>query len=200
MPVLGITGGIATGKSSLSCSLQPLIGAKFFDADKCARELLADDADVLRSVREKFGDQVFAANGGLDRAKIREIVFNDETQRRSLEAILHPIIRERWLKLARKSATETQWLIVDIPLLFETKAELYFDAIVVVACSTGNQRERIVKSRKLSEEMAAKMIASQLPLNSKIQRAHHMIWNDSFPIYLHRQAEMLASLLKKRYG
>lgn len=198
VPVLGITGGIATGKSSFTEALRPFLDAEVFDADRCARELVANDANVRRSIGETFGNAVFDANGELDRARLRQIVFHDETKRRELEAILHPIIRKRWTDLAEKAGNH--WLIVDIPLLFETKTESLFDAIVVVACSPATQCERLVKMRSLTLEIAAKMIASQSPLKLKIELAGHVIWSEVIPAYLDQQAALLAACLKKRYG
>lgn len=198
MPVLGITGGIATGKTSFTEALRPILSAEVFDADQCARELVASDPDVRCSIGEKFGNAVFDASGELDRASLRQIVFHDETKRRALEAILHPIIRKRWTGLAEQAGNH--WLMVDIPLLFETKTESLFDAIVVVACSLATQRERLVRMRNLSAEIAGKMIASQSPLTLKIERADHVIWSEVLPLYLEQQAALLADLLKKRYG
>lgn len=198
MPVLGITGGIATGKSSFTEALRPHLSAEVFDADRCARELVAGDPGVRLSIGERFGSSVFDTNGELDRASLRQIVFCDEAKRRELEAILHPVIRQRWTGLAEKASNH--WLIVDIPLLFETKTEPLFDAIVVVACSLPTQRDRLVRMRNLNFEIADRMIASQASLTVKIERADHVIWSEVQLVVLEQQAEVLAAYLKKRYG
>ena len=176
------------------------MSAESFDSDRCAQELLARDAEVRRQIGVRFGNSIFATNGELDRVTLRKIVFDDETKRRDLEAILHPIIRARWTFLAKKAVNEKDWLMVDIPLLFETKAESHFTAIAVVACSVETQRQRLLAARRLSKEIADKMIASQLPLPTKIERADHLIWNDGPAELLEQQAALLAAGLSKRYG
>lgn len=199
MPVLGITGGVATGKSSFTRSLAQRVGAAVFDADKCAAELLAKDSGVLRSIRSAFGDSIFETGGAVNRDKLREIVFADREKRRELERILHPTIRSRWTALAENARGEKHWLLIDIPLLFETNAEAHLDAIVVVACTPSTQHDRMLKLRNLTEHTAALMAASQLDQKLKIAKAHHVIWNDSLPSHLEEQAALFASYLKKRY-
>lgn len=199
MPVLGITGGVATGKTSFTQALHRLLPGEVFDADACARELLTSDAKVRQAVRDEFGAEVFTSGGEIDRAKLRQKVFNDPASRRALEAILHPAIRSRWRSLAG-STEKKDWLMVDIPLLFETGAEAYFDSIVVVACSLETQLHRLTHLRSLTTPMAEKFIAAQMPLRTKIERAQHLIWNDASPRPMDSQAAMLASILNKRYG
>jgi len=200
VPCLGITGGVATGKSSFAKALSRLISAEVFDADQCSRDLLTHDTGVWSEVRRHFGDDAFTAQGEPDRTKIREIVFGDPAQRKVLEGILHPRIRARWTSLVSGAKEGRNWLIVDIPLLFETHAGEYFDAVVVVACSAGNQIMRLVETRKLDTEIASKMIASQLELSAKMQRAGHVIWNDGSLACLEDQAVLAADYFKKYHG
>jgi len=198
---LGITGGIATGKTTFVKALSRLIpSAEFFDADQCSRELLTHDSEVGAEVRLHFGDGVFTTQGEPDRAKIRDLVFEDPAKRKVLEAILHPRIRARWTSLATATKEKRSWLIVDIPLLFETCAVDYFDAIVVVACSAQNQVRRLVETRKLDIEIASKIIASQLDLNAKMQKAGHVIWNDGSLSGLEDQAGLVTDYFKKYHG
>ena len=199
MPCLGITGGIATGKSSFVKALSRLISTEVFDADECARQLLTGNREVHSEVRQQFGPDVFTVQGEPDRIKIREIVFGDTAKRKALEAILHPRIRERWTSLASDAKHGKNWLIVDIPLLFETHSESSFNDIVVVACSTTNQIRRLVQTRKLDTEIASKMIASQLDLNVKIQKAGHVIWNDGKLARLEDQAFLVAAYFKQSH-
>jgi len=200
VPALGITGGIATGKSAFSQMLVRHLGAEFFDADQCAHEVLASDARVHAQLREGFGETVFAADGKPDRGRLRERVFSDESARRQLEAILHPVIRERWVALAINAKSRKNWLCFDIPLLYEGKVEAQFDRVIVVACSLATQRQRLCAARGLSAELAASMMAAQLDLGEKISRAHHLIWNDSTMASLERQTALLVSWLQQRYG
>ena len=200
MPALGITGGIATGKSTLTRALLRELPAEVFDADQCAHELLAGDADVQAAVRAEFGSSVFDADGRPDRAALRTLVFHDDSTRARLEAILHPVIRERWSALAATAKSGKKWLCFDIPLLYETAIETQFDRVIVVACSSDTQRQRLRVARGLSDELAARILAAQLDLREKISRCHHLIWNDSTPARLERQATLLAHWLRQRYG
>ncbi len=199
-PILGITGGIATGKSSFANLLARQTGARLFDADQATRDLLRSDENVRRLVRREFGDGILAQDGELDRALLREVVFADTEKRRALERILHPAIRERWTTLAAGSRASGEWLAVDIPLLYETGAEGAFDAIIVVACRASTQMERLLNIRKLDRAMAEKIIAAQMDLGAKIARADHLAWSDGPASALGEQAALLAAYLKLRHG
>ena len=200
MPVLGVTGGIATGKSSLTSLLLRHFPAELFDADQTAHELLAGDDAIRQAIADAFGDVPCDAEGNPDRPKLRALVFDDESKRRQLERILHPAIRARWIARAAQIAREGGWFVVDIPLLFETQAEEHFDRIVVVACSPVTQRRRLAEQRGLSAGLAEKIITSQLDLATKINQAHHVIWNDSTLPCLERQAGLLAACLRRTCG
>lgn len=200
MPVLGVTGGIATGKSTFVRALIRQIPAQVFDADRAAHELLADDEATHRAIRAAFGTVVLDAEGKPDRARLREIVFSDELQRKRLEDILHPAIRARWVALAENTVRTGGWLCVDIPLLYETGVEANFDRTIVVACSPGTQRRRLQDLRGLDAGMADRMIAAQLDLKIKITKADHLIWNDSTADCLGDQVALLAGWLLKFYG
>ena len=200
MPALGITGGIATGKSTFTQAFVRLLTADFFDSDQCSRELLAGNGDVRQAVLRRFGSEVFREDGTPNRAVLRERVFRDESARKDLEAILHPRIRERWMALLEAAKSGKNWLCIDIPLLYETGAEQHFDRVIVVACSSDTQRQRLRVARGLSDEIATRIIAAQLDLREKISRATHLIWNDSTPASLEGQATLLANWLRHRYG
>ena len=200
MPVLGVTGGVATGKSSFTGLLLRHFPAERFDADQTAHELLDSEAVIRQAVVETFGDVICDAEGNPDRTKLRALVFDDESKRRQLERILHPAIRARWIARAAQIARDGGWFVVDIPLLFETQAEASFDRIVVVACSPATQRRRLAEQRGLSAALAEKIITSQLDLATKINQAHHVIWNDSTLPCLERQARLLAAGLRRTCG
>ena len=200
MPALGITGGIATGKSTFTRALLRDLSAELFDADQCAHDLLAGNPAVQAAVRKTFGPAVFAPDGRPDRAALRARVFGDDTARVRLEEILHPVIRERWSALAAAAKSGKKWLCLDIPLLYETGVEAHFDRVIVVACSSVTQRQRLSVARRLSDELADRIIAAQLDLREKISRCHHLIWNDSTPASLEGQAALLADWLRHRYG
>jgi len=198
--VIGITGGVASGKSSLTSRLAPKLAAQVFDADAAARDVVENDPEAKRQIAEHFGAQILEADGRVNRVQLREAVFGDAEKRRALEAILHPLIRARWIGPAQAARRSREWLLLDIPLLFETGAEEACDAVVVVACSPETQRERIVSQRGLSPEMAEKMIASQTSLASKAARADYVFWNDAPLARLEEQAALFAGYLGKSYG
>jgi dephospho-CoA kinase len=200
VPILGVTGGIATGKSSFANLLSRQTGATLFDADRFSRQLLASDPGVRDRVRLKFGDGIFDASGAIDRARLRGLVFADAEKRRVLEEILHPVIRARWTSMAAAARAAGEWMVVDIPLLFETDAAPHFDAIIVVACRAATQMERLLNNRNLDNNMAANIIAAQMDLNLKISRARHVAWNDGPMPALEAQAALLAGHLKQLHG
>lgn len=195
MPILGVTGGIATGKSSFTRLLLQLFSAELFDADHAAHDLLENDIAVRLEIADHFGRGVCDSSGKPDRHKLRAEVFANAGKLRQLEQILHPRIRSRWQELAVRKASDGGWLLVDIPLLFETHAEANFDCIIVVACTPATQRHRLLGGRALNPELAEKIISSQLGLGTKINQAHHVIWNDSTFPCLERQAGLLAAWL-----
>jgi len=195
VPVLGITGGIATGKTLLTSCLGRLCPAlRVFDSDACARRLTSSDPGILSAIREQFGAAVFDAGGAVVRPALRAIVFAEPDKRKALEAILHPAIRREWLGLAKavREQGADHWLAVDIPLLFETSAETHFDTVIAVACSPATQRSRLTEQRHLPPALADSMIASQLPLAEKVLRADYAVWNDGRPEALEVQASFLS--------
>jgi dephospho-CoA kinase len=200
MPVVGITGGIATGKSTFARVLLRHLPGKLFDADDAARDLLENDAAVRANVRKAFGDAIVNAGGTVDRARLRDEVFADEAKRRHLENILHPAIRRRWTTEAQVHTAPGTWFMVDIPLLFETAAEAHFDHVIVVACSPATQRRRLRARPGLDDALADRMIAAQLDLDVKIAKADHLIWNDSTTDTLENQAALLAGWLRHCHG
>jgi len=200
VPALGITGGIATGKSTFSEVFCRTLSAELFDADQCSRDLLANDPLIREAVRATFGPRAFDPAGQPDRAWLREVVFADPSKRRELEHILHPAIRSRWVARAADAIKTGRWLCVDIPLLYETGAQIHFAAVIVVACPPATQRARLLRKRHLSETIADQIIAAQLDLAAKIAQADHLIWNDSTSSCLDRQARLLAGALRQRHG
>ncbi len=201
MPAVGITGGIASGKSSCARALVArLPGSGLFDADALVRELLASDPLVRARIQETFGPGIFGCDPAQDRARLREQVFSDPAKRGGLEGIVHPVVRARWIEQAQVAKDQGGWLIVDIPLLFETGAEEYFGSIVVVACPTETQRRRLLTERGLTGEMSGKILGAQLETGEKINKADHLIWNDSTVEALEAQVALLARWLIKRYG
>lgn len=201
MPVIGITGGISTGKTSFCECLRELAPeATFFDADRAARELADKDPEVRELIAREFGPSSYSAKGSLNREAIRTIVFADAEKKRALEQILHPRIRRQWSLEAEGCRNSTRLFFADIPLLYETGGETLCDRVAVVACSPGVQLERLVARTGLERGAAEQMILSQMPLTEKISRADHVVWNNGGVEILAEQARLLVELWRNGQG
>ncbi|PYL53143.1 MAG: dephospho-CoA kinase [Verrucomicrobia bacterium] len=197
MPAIGITGGISTGKSTFcECLKKILPDAKFFDADEVARQLVDLD-EVKRELLAKFGFGIFARNGDLNREAVRTIVFQDAAKKSALEQILHPRIRRQWSVEADRHRTSPEFFFADIPLLYETSGETLCDRVVVVACSPDIQLANLMRRMKLERAPAEAMIKSQMPLEEKIKRANHVVWNNGDRTVLAAQAASLVELWRQ---
>ena len=194
MAVIGITGGIASGKSTFTRLIGEQISAEIFDADAEARRFLESDEEVRREVLRDIGASAYRENGSPDRAAIRAIIFTNWDAKARLEAILHPRVRAKWLLLVSKQRDSARHLLVDIPLLFETGAEGLFDRVVTVVCSEKIQFERIAE-RGLAHDDAKRIIRSQMPTSEKMGRSSHVVWNDGSLETLAMQAWELAERL-----
>ena len=197
MAIIGITGGIASGKSTFSRALAESRAAWIFDSDACARELLDSDPSVREAVIRDILPTAYRVDGTPDRAAIRALVFSDPTAKARLEAILHPLVRARRQALAEDARAEGRDLLVDIPLLFETDASSGFDLIVTVACSLEIQTQRAM-SRGLTLAQVEQIVASQWGNAQKIASSDFVIWNDGSLLMLQAQAEELAARLESR--
>jgi dephospho-CoA kinase len=198
MPAIGITGGISTGKSTFCECLSEIIStADFFNADEAAHTLV-ELPDVKQEIRFEFGGGVFSRAGDLNREKLRAIVFRDSTKRRALERILHPRIRCQWRAEAKRHRNSPKFFFADIPLLYETGGETLCDRVVVVACSYKVQLVRLTERMSIKDTEAEQMIMSQMPLEEKIARADHVVWNDGTRAGLMEQARFLAALWQQQ--
>lgn len=192
--LLGITGGIASGKSTFRRLLAEKHNFAVFDADQYVHELLAKDHSIIAEIRAHFGDTTLAPDGGINRPALREAVFTDVKQRKQLEEIIHPAVRHRWQLLRQTCIAENKDFLAEIPLLFETNAENFFDATILVAVSTSVQQVRLA-SRGLNPQIAQAMLASQCPMGEKEKRATVVIWNDGTLAELEHQARLLTERL-----
>src|SRR5437773_10953473 len=198
MPAIGITGGICTGKSTFcKCLREILPAAKFFNADQAAHDLV-ELPEVKQEIREKFGRGVFSRDRALHRATLRAIIFVNATRKRALERILQPRIRRQWRAEAKKHRNSPDFFFADIPLLYETGGETLCDRVVVVACSYKVQLARLTQRMSLKQLQAEQMIKSQMPLEEKIARADHVIWNDGSRAVLMEQARFLVALWQRQ--
>ena len=191
MPAIGITGGISTGKSTFVGYLREVLpDAVFFDADEAAHVLL-NRSDIADAIRREFGAAVFSSAGDLNRRKLRAIVFADPSKKRALERILHPRIRRKWRTQAKEHRNSPRFFFADIPLLYETHGEGLCDRVVVVASSRKMQLVRLRKRMSIKGADAQQMINSQMPLDEKIRRANHVVWNNGDRTSLMEQAKLL---------
>src|SRR6266513_2159905 len=199
MAVIGINGGISTGKTSFCECLREIVpAAKFFDADQVAHQLVDLDPEVKKEIRREFGTEVFSADGDLNREELRAIVFQDATKKRALEQILHPRIRRQWSTQAETHRNSPDFFFADIPLLYETGGETLCDRVVVVACSSKVQLRWLMERTPLGRAAAEEMINSQMSLDKKIRRADHVVWNNGPRAALADQARFLVALWQQQ--
>ena len=195
MPAIGITGGISTGKTTFCRGLGELIpDAKFFDADKAARDLVDLDPQVKEELRREFGPETYFPGGALDRERLRAIIFQDAAKKSALEKILHPRIRQQWSAEAEKHRHSPDFFFADIPLLYETGGETLCDRVVVIACSRDIQLARLLERGRIDHAAAEQIIDSQMPLAEKIKRADHVVWNNGDRSVLAEQTAALVRL------
>ncbi|MBI2360063.1 MAG: dephospho-CoA kinase [Deltaproteobacteria bacterium] len=178
MKVVGLTGGIATGKSTAASMLLEL-GARIIDADELAREIVQPGKDAWKEIVEAFGEEILRGDRTIDREKLRRIVFQDEKKRKRLEAITHPRIRSLAREKMQKLAAEGAEIVVYVaPLLFETQVHLWIRPVILVACDSATQRKRLRRRDGLSEEEVERHFDAQMPLEEKRRLADVIIENN----------------------
>lgn len=173
---VGLTGGIATGKSYVTQLLRQL-GCEVVDADVIAHQVIEPGQPAHQEIVSEFGSEVVGENGVIDRARLAAIVFADPARRQRLEAIVHPRVKEaqeRWL--AEVAARNPEAIaIVDAALLIEAGAYRHFDKVVVVYCEPQLQLERLMKRNQLTRQEALSRISSQMPAAEKLKYADYVI-------------------------
>jgi dephospho-CoA kinase len=174
-PRVGLTGGIASGKSTVS-QLFEALGVPVLDADIIAREVIAPGTMLLRTLFERFGPGIRADDGSLDRGALRRLVFSDAGRRRELESLLHPAIRARTEQLAALAPGAYQVHVV--PLLFETQGQARYDRVLVVDCPENLQLTRLLARDGMSETEARAMLSSQTSRAVRLASADDVILND----------------------
>lgn len=195
MLTLALTGGIATGKSTfarLFCELAP--GTAFFDCDACVQQLLTKP-DVIAAVAAALGADLVSPDGSLDRSRLRKLVFDHPERRKTLEGILHPLVRQECQAAQQAALAAAHYFLADVPLLYESGFPLPRDIEIVVACGPATQRARLMERSKFTEELAEKILAAQLPLAEKMRRARIVLWNGGPPASLRRQTELFLAWL-----
>ncbi len=173
--ILGLTGGIGSGKSALSAMFDEL-GIQVVDADIVAREVVEPGSTGLEKITEHFGDEILTTDGSLDRAKLRAIIFADESQKQWLNNLLHPLIRESML--AQLQQATSQYVILVAPLLFENGLDQFCDHTLLIDVPVEVQITRTTARDNISVELAKQIIASQMPRADKQQKATDTLDNN----------------------
>lgn len=192
--IIGLTGSIASGKSTVAKMLEkyrfPIV-----DADQVARLVVEPGEPALTEIVAAFGEEILLEDGSLNRKKLGDLIFHDPSKRAILNGIIHPAIRKEMLR------QRDEWLnngagvvIMDIPLLFESKLQHFVEKILVVSLSEEKQLERLMERNQLNEEEARARISSQLPLSVKEEGADAVIYNEST---LEKTEQQLNYILKE---
>jgi dephospho-CoA kinase len=190
MKVLGLTGGIGSGKSMVA-SMFAQLGADVIDADQLARDVVEPGQPALDEIATAFGRDILLPDGHLDRGKLGRIIFADSVARGTLNAITHPRIRERMDAAIAERASRPGILIADIPLLYENERTGTVEAVIVVWVDHETQLRRLLERDGLTEEAARQRIAAQMPLDEKRARADAVIDNSGSRESTQRQVEAI---------
>ncbi|HEX5903220.1 MAG TPA: dephospho-CoA kinase [Actinomycetota bacterium] len=190
MLLVGLTGGIGSGKSTAARMLRDL-GAVVFDADVLAREAVAPGTEGHRAVVERFGADVLAPGGELDREALAAVVFADPAARRDLEAIVHPEVRRLFAEGSEAYRDSDRVVVLSAPLLVETGMHSAFEVLVVMAVPEPVQVERLMRDRGMSEEEIRARMEAQAPLEDKAAVADILLDNEGSPEDLERQVDRI---------
>lgn len=185
---VGLTGGIGSGKSTV-CTLFARLGVPVIDTDELARLVVTPGSRGLAELTSAFGDNILQADGTLDRAVMRELVFNDSAKRTTLEGIVHPLIRS--LLRDRLSTLSSNYVIIAIPLLLEKNWQGEVDRILVVDCSEELQRQRVSERDGSNRTLIDKIIRTQVPRQQRLAAADDIIHNDNDMADLIQQVEQM---------
>ena len=196
--LLGVTGGIASGKSTVANMLKDL-GAPIIDFDTIARHVVEPEKPAWKEILDYFGEEIILEDGQLDRKKLSGIVFQDEEKRKRLESITHPRILEEFTRQVSELAKKNPHAIIQavIPLLFEVKLQHLVHKILVVYVPRDKQIERLVARDGITKEEAANILKAQLPISEKVMYGDFMINNDCPIEETKQQVEDLWQTLKK---
>ncbi|NSL51520.1 dephospho-CoA kinase [Calidifontibacillus erzurumensis] len=192
--IIGLTGGIASGKSTVAKMLKNY-GIPIIDADVIAREVVEVGEEAYYKIVEAFGKDILHEDGTIHREKLGAIVFNDEEQRKKLNSIVHPAVRTRMNELKQKYIEGGEKTIVlDIPLLFESKLTHLVDKIILVYVDYDVQVKRLMERNHFTREQAEARIKAQMPLKDKISLADAVLYNNGT---ISETEKQLAEVLKK---
>ena len=194
---IGLTGGIASGKSVVAAMFAEL-GAQIIDTDVIAREVVEPSRPALDDIRQRFGSEVLAEDGRLDRGTLRQIVFSDEAARKDLESILHPRIGDETRRQAAELTGDYQVIVV--PLLVGSPLRQFVDRIVVVDCDEKTQMERLLSRDAETVAQARRMIAAQASRNERLAIADDVVDNSGDLNQTRKQVEALDTTYRQLTG
>jgi len=197
MLLVGLTGGIGSGKSTVARMLEKR-GAIVFDADVLARQAVAPGTPGFEKVVERFGPNVLAPGGGLDREALASIVFADPAARRDLEGIVHPEVRRMFAEGCQEYRDSDQVVVFSAPLLVETGMHTAFDLLIVVSAPVATQIERLMRERAMPERAVQARIEAQLSLEAKAEVADVLVDNEGTLEDLEAQVDRLWRDLETR--
>jgi dephospho-CoA kinase len=195
--LVGLTGGIGSGKSTVARMLEKR-GAVVFDADVLAREAVEPGTPGHAAVIERFGANVLAPGGELDREALASIVFADPAARRDLEAIVHPEVRRLFADGAEEYEGSDRIVVLSAPLLVETGMHTAFEVLILVSTTSQTQVERLMRDRGMSEAAVEARIDAQAPLEAKSEVADFILDNEGSMDELERQVDRLWADLQAR--
>lgn len=188
--VIGITGGVGMGKSTTAKLLREQ-GVPVVDSDDLARRVVAAGEPALAEIADTFGAEFLNAKCQLDRGKMAGHIFGNDAERKKLEAIIHPRVRERWMvQMETWRADNIPLGVVVIPLLFEVGAEGEFDSVICIACTANTQRERL-HAREWDDVQIDARIAAQMEVTRKIKHADQVVWTEGDISLLREQLQRI---------
>lgn len=192
MFVVGLTGGIGTGKSTVTRMFADR-GADVIDADRVAREVVEPGTEAFEEIVDRFGEEVVDEHGGLDRERLGSMVFSDEQARQDLNAIVHPRVHERIASELKRLGDDerTGLVVVDVPLLVEAKAARRYDAVVVVVAPREVRVERLRRDRGMDPEEVRARMAAQAGDQERLAVATHVVDNGGDLAHLEAQVDAL---------
>lgn len=192
--IIGVTGGIGSGKTTTASFFQDL-GIETINADEVCRTIVQDNSKVFNQIVEHFGDKILTNNNELNRAKLREIIFSNNNERVWIENLLHPIVNKEMLQTAKNLSAP--YCIIDSPLIIESNFHLLVDKLIVIDCNEDKQIERIMKRNNFSKKEVQKIIDAQLTRDKRLQYADFVITNNDSLANLKSRVEIMHHKLLK---
>ena len=196
MKLIGLTGGIASGKTAAAAILRRL-GAAVIDADELSREVVQPGEEAWKEIIAAFSPAVLQQDKTLDRKKLRKLVFDDPAARKKLEAIIHPKVRALAEKKIRElQAAGNEIIVYEVPLLFEGQLQLWLRPVILIACSTATQKQRLKQRDGLTDEQAQQHLNAQMSLEQKRRLADYVVENNGSLDDLEQQVKTVLDKIK----